>query len=411
MAQRGQVNLGGVGLSAGVPNVKTFLDSMPKGIPVGRIAQRFAFTLISTAAAFNLAVDSQGSAAAEGVDDTDILLNALFSQWYYEWSAGKPVGSSMTPAQWRTIFGAISRRDFEGSFANGISVTATGGTPRALYIDVLFPVSMATMFQGGGMTTRGSDAMRTASWQYSAGSSLTPTVVLTNGSAIVGGLSISLVLYGGLGTGGDVGPTWQITRRNSLPLPYDFPEANRLALLDTTPGSSYSGAAISFWDYVNAAPADFTTRFQSDILGVSGAVYDISARVLPYYIIKPDDSVNILSTRYGKPTRLEVASGITSTSVYDLTLEEPHAATVATVGQTVGGGGAVATTRVQPHGLDEGLAETLMHLAPIRIAPAAAASKGSNVHANAQSAASGVADSNAKAAGVKASIGSLFGRR
>ena len=408
-AQRARVNLAPITPSAGVANVKTFETDMPRGLPISRIIQRISFNLISTGGAFSLAVDTAGSAAAEGTDDLDVLLNALFALWYFEWSAGNPVGSAMTPAQWRTIFGCLNRRDFEGSFTNGASVPISSGSAKSFYVDIAFPVSLAFMFRGGGLTTRGTDSMRSATWQYTAGASVTPSVVLTNGTAAVSGLVISQVLFGGNGLGSDVGASWNITRR-SIDLPYNFPQALRLAMIDTTPESSYNGAAISIWDYVNAAAKDFTTAFQQDILGVAGGAYDFSARGLPYYVLGPDDGLEALAARYGQPTTLQVASGFTSTTVYDLILQEPHAPTVAHVGQQVSPGANVAISRVLPNNSGP-IPPELEHFLPVRVQPAAAAGLSATIHVNPQTAASAVAKTNTIAAGVQASLASLFGRR
>lgn len=406
MAQLGRTNLGGVQLSAATPNVRTFDTSLQKGIPVRWIIQRFSFSLVSTGLGFNLAVDTGAKSAAEGVDDLDTLFNVLFTQWYYEWSAGKAVGSALSPANWRTIFGAINRRDYGGTFKDGAAVPAVGFPASPFYVDVLFPASMDSMFHGGAITTQGSDSMRSASWQYTTGATLTPSVILLGGTAVVSGLTITHIAVAGYGTGGDVGPTWQIVKRALGTLPYDLPDADRLALIDTTPGASYSGSNITFMDLINSSPDDFTTQYQKDLIGVAGAVFDLSSRGLPYFVINPDEGLEGLAVRFGKPARLEIV-GLTSTTVYDLTIDPPSASQVGVVGQ---GMGSVATSRVHPAGLATPLPAILAHLAPVRVQPAALGGPAAISHVSGGDAAAKLVQANVQTAGIRAGLASLFGR-
>ena len=81
--QFGGGNMGGVALVAGNDATKDFRN-VHKG-PVEYFLIAISFALLSTSTAFALVIDTEGSAAAEGVDDLDLILNSVFARLTMLW--------------------------------------------------------------------------------------------------------------------------------------------------------------------------------------------------------------------------------------------------------------------------------------------------------------------------------------
>lgn len=412
MAQRGAVRLGALPLSASGDNIKGFETNMPSN-PISYFIVTATFGVKNAANATSTFVVSTGSsAAAEGVDDLDLILNALFTKIIFLWTAGDLAGQ-LTPAQWRTILGLFNKRDFEGSLVNTAPIPASASAATTYTVVMRFPCSLQTYFPDGAIFTQGGDHLRTGQFDFVTGSSLTPTVVCANCSVVISGLALDFKVQIGSGTGGDIGPTWRVLRQTNLTLPFQFSSLERLALLDTTPVATYSGDVISFLDNMNMSPAFFQQKFQAEVLGAFGNAFDISARTMPYFWRNSDFRFDDLAAHFGRDLVLDVASGITSTNVYDVQMHAPQEATVSRVGTRVGGGGAVSTARVAPSSVGAGGAVPgyLHPYLPIRVLPGAVGGASAAVHASPQAAAGAVAETRAKSQSAKGILGGLFRNR
>lgn len=406
--QFGGGRMGGVPLNAG-GEVQQPFTNIPQG-PISRILLKVAFSLLSTAAAFAMVVNTTASAAAEGVDDLDLLLNAMFTSLRLFWDPNSIAGT-LTPAQWRTVLGLFNQRDFTGTVVNGVSVPISSGSAKALYVTLTFPVTLDMYFDDGAIFANGSARLKTGAMAYTSGASLTPTVVLANGSAVVSGLSIDLKTESGAGTSGDIGHLWRVQRRLNLSNVYTFEErVMRLALLDILPAATNPGGPTNVGPYELWTPDVFATRYQGERLNAGG--YDVTARCTPYLWVEKSRKFLDFAATSGDELRIDITSGVSSVGVYDIQAIPPDSSQVQAVATHVGGGGETHVTHPAPASLPPGypIPAALAHLLPIRVqagsAPTTAGGAATN-HATAQGVANAAAKRQAVGQAAKAKGGFL----
>jgi hypothetical protein len=372
--QFGAGKMGGVALSAG-GTVSQDFRNVPKGA-ISRLMLTVSMGLKSSAGAFAAVVGTGGSATSEGTDDIDLLMNACFSLLALYWDAST-LAFALTPAQLRTVFGLLNQRDLDGTLVNGSSVPTSAGAATTYKIVLPIPVSLDTYFEDGGLFANGSHRLSEGRLDYTCTSSLTPSVVLANGTAVVSGLSVSIDAETGAGTEADVGMTWSVKRLANLPTSYELDDALRLAILDTTPVNTNAASSYNVAEYELQAPSTLGAFYQAQRLRSGG--YDITARCTPLDWIRQSTKFLDLNGRLNRRNKLEAVSGVSSLTVYDIQAKPAPATAVQSVSQKVGAGGPVTIVHPSPASLPPGT-QVPAHLAtflPSRISPGAQA--GGNV--------------------------------
>lgn len=366
MSQFGGGRLGGVPLVAGGMVPQDF-RALPRG-PIAALFLTISFSLISSAAAFNLAVSTGASAAAEGADDMDIILDALFTSltWYAD--EDHQVGS-LKPSQWRTILGALNVRDFEGTMADAASVPISTGTPKAFKVTMTLPVSLQRYFKDGSIFMNGSRRLSTGRMEYNAGATLTPSVVLAHGTAAVSAVGVSITPETGAGTEDDVGLLWRVKRNANLPTVYAFDDQLRILIADVTPAASNAVTNYKIGDYEMWAPSDFQAKYQGERLITSG--FDSTARCTPLAWLDKDTTLLDFNAHLGKQIHLDAVSGVSSLALYDVVAIPAPATTIQKVSQRVGSGGSVSLEHITPPSLPPftKIPSALGPLLPVRITP------------------------------------------
>lgn len=365
MSQYGGGRMGGVALPASGTVTQNF-SNIPKG-PVSRLFLTLTLSLISTAAAFAAVVSTAGSAAAEGVDDLDLLLNAIFNFFTLYWEAGNQCGS-LTPAQWRTVLGLFNQSDFSGGFLNGTSIPVSTGSAKQVNIVLPIPVSLENYFEDGGIFANGSNRLETGQLDYNI-KALTPTVVMANGSAVVSGLSVSLLAESGAGTENDIGHTWKVNRQANLSTVYQFGPGMRIALLDAAPAPSNACTAYNVEDFQLWTPTAFQTKYQQERLNFGG--YDVTQRCTPLLWIGRNRKFTDFVAQLGVAPKVDAVSGVSSLTVYDIVSVPPAPAAIERVSTKAGGGGQVTITHPTPRSLPPGtpIPAELAPLLPVRVMP------------------------------------------
>lgn len=367
MAQYGGGRMGGVALAAGGTVVQNFLN-MPVG-PVEALILTISVALKSSAAAFAAVVSTSGSASAEGIDDMDLILNALFTLLTMNVDPSTPVGT-LTPAQWRTILGLLNQRDIYSTFTNGVSVPISSGSATTFKFMVRLPISLQQYFVDGGIFRNGSQRMKAGDIQYTMASSLTPTVVCANGSAVVqAGMSVAIEPEFGAGSEADIGMTWNVKRLSSLPTSYDLGEGMRLAILDTTAVASSAVSSFQVGNYNLWQPSSFGAKYAAERLAAGG--YDITARCTPLVWIEPNRKFMEFLAMLGAANKIDAVSGVSSLTVYDVRAIGAAPDQVARVATQVGGGGPTTQAAPTPASLPPGTAipAALQGFLPTRILP------------------------------------------
>lgn len=365
--QFGGGNMGGVNLVASNDATQDFRNT-PKG-PIDYFLLTIGFSLLSTGAAFALVVDTEGSAAAEGVDDLDLILNAVFLRLTMLWDPGHQA-FALTPAQLRTILGLFNQRDFLGTMDNADQVPVSTGSATAFSIVLKIPVALIDYFDDGNIFRNGSTRLSTGSMIYSCKSSLTPNVVLANGTAAVSGMSVSMAGFNGAGSEHDVGMTWTVKRPANLPTQYAMAEGIRLAVLDSNPVDT---SAVTNWVVAGYAqlltPAQLGARYQGNRLRAGG--FDITKRATPLLYVERERQFHDWLGHKGRDLEINAVSGVSSLTVYDVLAISPPPAVVADVSREAGKGGPVTIVRPTPATIQPGtpIPPALQDLVPFRIQP------------------------------------------
>ncbi len=350
MQQYGGGRMGGVALSAG-GTVTQLFRNVPKG-SVERLLLTVALSLKSSGSAFNAVVSTGASAAAEAIDDLDLLLNAIFSRFTIYWDKETMCGN-LTPAQWRTMFGMFNIHDFGGSLVNGVSVPASTGAATAFTCIITIPVSLARYFLDGGIFAQGSAHISQGSIDYTAGSSLTPSVVLANGTAAVSAVSVSLTAETGAGTAGDVGCLWKVSRTANLPTIFPLPKTNgfRVFLGEGTPAATFAATDVSVGPWERIPPANYASKYKSERIPQGG--FDVTARLTPYLYMDRDKRFLDFAALMDELT-VDAATGASAQILYDVTGLPPSASAQRDVAQQIGAGGPVSQSYPSPASIPPG---------------------------------------------------------
>jgi hypothetical protein len=362
----------------------------------------------AAAATTNLVISTGASAASEGTDDLDLILNAIFTNLTMFWDEDT-MAFSLSPAQLRTVLGLFNQRDFAGSVqaltvAN--SVPATGSSAKAVTVVINIPVSLKKYFEDGDIFKNGSRRLSGGSIQYTCGSSLTPSVVCANATIAVSGVSVNLYALAGSGTEDDVGNLWKIERKASLPTIYEFDGRPRLAMLDVTVAGSNVVSAYNIGPFGLVDPTTLQGKFQIESLPQGG--FDITNRCTPLITMDRWRKFLDFQAMMHAVTKIEAVSGVSSLTLYDVTAIVPSEQAVANVAQRAASGGPVQIEHPTPSSLPPGtsIPASVAHALPVRVRPAGSPHGGGSLHvaANPQAAAARVTANK----GVAARIGNVL---
>lgn len=364
--QYGGQRMGGVPLVAGGQVTQNF-NALPKGA-IETIYLTFQFNGISTAAAFPAVVTTGPTGAAEGVDDLDLVINGVFARWNLFWTAADQCGT-LTPAQWRTVFGYLNQRDFGGTFVNAVSVPAAGGAATTFQITIPIPVSLIRLFEDGGVFRNGSLRLQEGQIDYVGNASITPTIVLSGGSIVISAPSISLTAETGPGSESDIGPLYRVDRPAGLPTVYDLPPATRLGVLESQPVPT---STVTNWNvngYALWTPAEFGVQYQSQRLYAGG--YDITQRVTPLIWVEQHRKLHEFAPHMNQALHYDAVAGVATVTLYDIKVITPLPSEAERVSIATGGGAGVSIERPTPASLPPGskVPSFLAPLLPIRFRP------------------------------------------
>lgn len=372
MGQYGGGKLGGVALQAG-GMVPLPFTAMPSG-PIAALLLILTFSLVSSGAGFNLTVDTGSSAASEGTDDTDILINSLLPNLQLYSDPATSQANFGTQA-WRTWLGFANVHDFEGTFANGVAIPATGNSAKALSIAMVIPYSMHNSIFDGEAFHQGSTRLKTGRLEFTAGASLTPSPVLVNGTAVVSNFAVNVFPIAGAGTENDVGALWSVTRPANTQTIYDLDPADYVFVaLQSLLASIGSGKPILIGPFENWSPDAFIAKYQADQLTAGG--YDITARCTPLLTMDRHRRFGDMVATSGQVIHADLSNtSLTSGSWIFGKLISPSPALLQDLAQKVGAGGAVSIAPIRP---PSGLAvpQLLGHIAPQRLVPGAVSAAG-----------------------------------
>lgn len=363
--------MGGVSLQAGSDNIQNFRNMRPG--PVSALLIKLGFSIKSTAAAFALVIDSGSSAAGEGVDDLDLLSNAMYAAFTLLWDQFTQA-FNLTPAQVRTILGFLNLRDLLSTLVNGTSCPVSSGAVLAASITLWVPVQLGALIADGNMFSNGSARLSLGQMNYKTGSSLGPTVVLANGSAVVSAMTTDIKPQSGAGDEGDVGPVWQASNPSGIQTVYNFPAGHPyLAVLDRSPAATNAASGISIGEFENLDPTYFAQLYEQLRIQASSG-YDVTARCTPYLWPTPNSKFEDMVARFGQGApRIQIASGVTDFDAYVIQVLSPDQSVVGAVSQVITAGGPVAQTPITPQTRAPGAAVHAGHASflPVRIQPAA----------------------------------------
>jgi hypothetical protein len=348
--------VGSAPFSAGAEVPITLLNA-PSGA-VDAFVLELDFSLISTAAAFNLVINTGLNVAAEGVDDMDLILATLLQSINIYYDPGQPNTANLAMARLRTNFGLLNQQDFGGSLAqsNGVSVPISSGSPAPFTVLVRCPVSLRHYWSDGDAFVSGTDRLKDGEIAPVFGASNTPTIALANGSAVVSAFQNKLWERPGPGTPADFGPTWKIRFVAGLATIAPLGPAIRMALLATGPAAT--NLVVSYLtegqiDLRNVSPQILADQYFNEFLNNGGFNLPNRASPLLWYgrLSKSSDlpAVPVASS-------IDGSNGTaTSQSFYDITNVPATGADAArTAANAYGGGTGVSTAVVAPHSVHAG---------------------------------------------------------
>lgn len=366
------------------------LRDLPEGC-VDTLMMHVDFNLKSTSDAFTLVV-SDG--AAEGGDDLDDLLDALLTYLSLFWDGSTTAFNGLSPSQLRTALLLLTRRDIDGTVVNGGAVPASGEAAAAFRATLSLPVALTKILEDGDTFAQGTDRLRDGRIDIKFASSITPNVVLTNGTAAVSGLSINMAAQYDGGQASEVGPTWRAERVAGIKTGSElFPEATRLFLADAAPLAGNPATAFSFLGYRNAQPRDFASRFQRDWAEDVGS-YDLTKRLTPLIFPARRAKLADYAASVDKSFVWQVLSSSATLTKWEITAQPRSADAAAAVHQIVGKGGSTRIQYVRPRGaaMGERIQPALAGLAKTRTVPASMATTGAKVASPRQAATRTAAD-------------------
>jgi hypothetical protein len=376
--QFGGSRIGGVALSANGMTPQPF-TSIPTG-PLGALQLLITFGLISSGSSFALVVDTGGSAAAEGTDDLDLLLGAIFGKHSLFADTATMQGNEVF-SRWRTFLGSVNVRDFVGNLLTGSTVPASNASAKTFQVIVQFPWDLRDQFVDGAMFHQGSTRISQGRFEFNVGTTLTPTVVLANGTAVVSGLSVQTFPKACGGTENDIAPTWQMTSPTGIQTVYAFDATQRLFVaLQSLPSSVGLTLPIDIGPYERTPAGQFAAYYQAEQLVYGG--FDITQRCTPLLYVGRTRRFQDFLANLGDQLSIDAASTNLSTlSLIDVKMLPTSPSTVQQVGQVIGAGGAVSSATIAPPS-GQAVPAALGSLAPTRIIPGRVNSKTATVSGN-----------------------------
>jgi hypothetical protein len=321
---------------------------------IGSMNLRLNFSIISAGAAFVASVLTAQSAAAEGVDDTDVITAAIASALSWRIDASTYLFQNFTMPQLRTILGALNQRDFTGTFLNGASIPISSGAAKGYSIEITIPLSLAGYLNDGENFAQGSERIKSGSAIVNFSNPSTG-IVLTNGTATLSAVTMTIETIGVVGQPTDLGPTWHAERNLNYPNTVSLKPAPRLFLADILPAATNpvaeNGYTVTGQEDLPLVGVSFLdNRYQQQKQPVGG--YDITQRCTPIYFMR----TNTPTTEWPIPMRPTIAAPTASNlGFYDVQIVVDEGQAVMDVATAAGGNaGGVSISHVAPRSLAGG---------------------------------------------------------
>ena len=332
---QGEKNLGAHnGLTAG-GNATLSLRGMEPGSIRYFVVEIF-LSLISAAAAFNIEVLSGASAAAVGVDDLDAILIGMFSSMSLQIEGETFQYGPIDPRFLRRILNYFNNRDVNMYPGNGTSIPVSTGSAKAFKISMVVPEDLSDLLVDGSIFQQGSARLEGGQFFWQLGSSLTPTLTLANGSAVVSAFGMNVRAAYGSGSAGDVGPLWQAFTANVNNV-WTFEDGQpRLGLFDQLSPTSNPGTGITINETSNTDVQTLQARYAQDRL--QGGQYDLTQSWTPYLHIKPGETFAEWLIKAQRRTRIEITQGVSNENVVDIRVKGKTNDVIQTVSAKVAGG-------------------------------------------------------------------------
>lgn len=337
-------------------------DSLFEGLPNGLI-KRFLlsinFTLISTGAAFVASIATGQSAAAEGADDMDKLMTAIIIQLTLFWTPNRQA-FFLAMTVLRTILGAVNFQDFLGSFKNGVSIPISSGPAAAYQVQIEVPSSLDHMFEDGALFAQGSESIRDGKFQFKFNTSVSPNVVMANGTATVGALQINVKCNTMPGSAHDVASRWCAEILSGYQTPWDVtPRESRLFLADRLTAAVSLADGVTYnrlQDAENIQADTLQNNYLSDVIGPYGNAYDLSQRCTPWPgMVEKGTKLANLKDRVWSKYHIEITGYPTGNiNMLDVYTEPINSSARERVVADKGAGGPVSVHHVAPESLPPG---------------------------------------------------------
>ena len=346
-----------------------------KGL-ITQITMTVEFTLTATAGLGPLVIGGQ----AMGGDDSDILGNAIFTNFSCNIDAGTKLFSAITYPQLRKLAQCALLRDFGGNLADG-GIVSTAGTKVQLQIPI--PIAFTQRIDFGDSMAQGAARIHDGEMNVNILATAPAAIQLANYTVTVSALAIKFFSVGKPGDPGTVGKSYFCEFNNWAQDNLERPIGRRIlfAIQGSCTGSTLSDTGITI---SGQGAKDLTgpllqqDDYRNAILE-GGAGYDITDGLIPLVIMDKHVTADTLPD----PDHIIIkAPGVANLNYMDLRLIDPSSETLASVGQATGGGGAVtesvaATRTAQPAAAltAAGVAASPVVLTPAGTAPVGA-SKG-----------------------------------
>lgn len=304
----------------------------------------------SSSAASTFVVNS----SAEGTDDIDKILGALFGNTSMRIDGQNWLWQNLTFVNLRTLFGAIlNGSDYGGNIANGGTITMAAAAYR---LEINIPLSLETYFVDGNIAAQGSERMRAGTFQVVNNA---PATIASIGAGsvtltITVAASVTLESIGGVGDPHQVGPTIHGERTLNFPNKAELAMAPRIFLADVQPVATNpvaeSGYTITGQERFDLIGASFLgNRFKFQRLMQGG--YDITQRCTPLQWLRPGMQLLELPT----PSAPTIAApSATTLGFYDVQFVPRGEAITTRVAQLAGAGGAVNAVHPSPRSMSPG---------------------------------------------------------
>lgn len=321
------------------------------------------FTLISTGAAFNNEILQGASAAAVGVDDLDALLLSLTPSWYLQVEGETFQYGPIDPRFLRRVLAYFNNADMNVYPGNGTSIPASNGTAAAYKVTAIIPEDLTDLMMDGDIFHQGSVRMETGQFGWTLGASLTPSVVLANGTATVGAFAMNVRVRYGSGSAGDVGPLWQVFTNNVNNV-WRFDDGQpRLALFDQLKPISNPGSGITINETSNTDVQSLSANYAQD--RQQAGQYAVNAAFTPYLWVKPSENFNEWMIKAERVTRIEITAGVTNINIVDVRVKGVSPEVMGSVAMKVAGSAnsPVSSIPILPKSLPQGSSIPAQHVA------------------------------------------------